>query len=307
MSVSPGLLWVAAGVAVALIALALLLARAIARHDQVAARIAFATRGFIPPPRPAGPGGGEAGVAALGGAVLRSGLLSKKTLAELQLTLAAAGLRGERVLPLFLGAKLLLLVALPPLAWLSLDAMRITGLPHTAGVAGAAVLGLLLPDFIARRLRKQYLRELERGMPDALDLMVICAEAGLALEASIARVAQEIRLANRAAASELAVTANELRIMTDRRAALLGLGQRTGIESLRRLAVTLVQTLQYGTPLAQALRVLAAELRTEQLTAFEARAARLPSLLTVPMVLFILPTVFLVVAGPAILQAFRLL
>ena len=90
--------------------------------------------------------------------------------------------------------------------------------------------------------------------------------------------------------------------MTDRRAAILNMGARTGLESLKRLGATLVQTMQYGTPLSQALRTLSAEMRTEMLTRFEERAARLPVLLTVPMIVFILPTVFAVVGGPAMLR-----
>lgn len=247
------------------------------------------------------------GVGAFGAALTRSGLLSASTVTGLQQTLRAAGFRDESALGLFVGGKVAFLIGLPLLAWLALSTLSVQGPSYMAILAAAAVLGLLLPDLIAGRLRKRYLRAVESGMPDALDLMVICAEAGLALEASIARVGAEMRFANPAVGNELSSTAHELRIMTDRRTALLGLGARTGVDSLQRLAVTLVQTLQYGTPLAQALRTLAGEMRQQQLTEFEARAARLPTLLTVPMILFILPTVFLVVAGPAILQAIRLM
>ncbi len=100
---------------------------------------------------------------------------------------------------------------------------------------------------------------------------------------------------------ELSITHNELRIFADRRVALLNMGKRTGLVSLQRLAGTLAQALRYGTPLTQALRSLAADLRAEALTRFEARAARLPVLMTLPMILFILPCVFLIVAGPAML------
>ena len=102
-------------------------------------------------------------------------------------------------------------------------------------------------------------------------------------------------------AIEFALTADELQIMTDAQLALTHLGERTGVESVRRLATTLVQSAQYGTPLSDALRTLSAEMRTEMLTRFEARAARLPVLLTLPMVLFILPCLFMIVGGPAII------
>jgi tight adherence protein C len=295
-----------AGAVVLLLAAAALL-RALGRQERVAARLRFAQGRAGIARRPPEGGALLRAVTGLGAALARSGLLSQRTVAGLQQTLRAAGFRDEGALGLFVGGKVLLLVLLPLAAWVALDTLAVEGPTYNAAIAAAAVAGLLAPDLVAGRLRKRYLKTVERGMPDALDLMVICAEAGLALEASVTRVGTEMGFANAAVANELSTTANELRIMTDRRAALLGLGERTGVESLRRLAVTLVQTLQYGTPLAQALRTLAAEMRQQQLIEFEARAARLPSLLTVPMIMFILPTVFLVVAGPAILQAVRLM
>ncbi|MBV9734914.1 MAG: type II secretion system F family protein [Acidisphaera sp.] len=137
--------------------------------------------------------------------------------------------------------------------------------------------------------------------------MVICSEAGLGLEPAISRVAQEIRTAHRAVAEELAMTANELRVIADSRTALINAGTRTGIENIKRLAATLVQTMQYGTPLSQALRTLSAEMRQETLTRFEEKAARLPVLLTLPMIIFILPCVFMVVGGPAMLQVLKVM
>jgi tight adherence protein C len=136
---------------------------------------------------------------------------------------------------------------------------------------------------------------------------VICTEAGLGLEPAIERVALEIAPAHPAVAEELTNTAHEMRVNADRRAALANLGLRTGLQSLRRLGATLIQTMQYGTPLSQALRVLAAEMRQEAMTRFEARAARLPVLLTVPMIVFILPCVFLIVGGPAVVAVIQAL
>jgi tight adherence protein C len=131
---------------------------------------------------------------------------------------------------------------------------------------------------------------------------VICADAGLALEAGLARVSHELANLNPALAMELTQTSRELQIGSDMRRAMDALGQRTGLDTLKRLATTLAQSLQYGTPLTQALRSLSAELRQEALVKFEERAGRLPTLMTVPMILFILPCVFLIVAGPAIIN-----
>ncbi len=241
-------------------------------------------------------------VAGVGLLLTRSWLLSPKAIANLESTLASANLRSAHALAIFVGAKAILLGALPLLAWVGLRDMGMAPIWTRLLLAVAGVVGLMAPDFLLRRIRVRYLASVERAMPDALDLLVICTEAGLALEQGMERVASEIRVSSPACAMELEITHNELRILADRRTALINMGKRTGLVSLQRLAGTLAQALRYGTPLSQALRVLAAEMRTESLHRFEARAARLPVLMTLPMIMFILPCVFLVVAGPAMLS-----
>ena len=250
----------------------------------------------------AGPGSRVARlVAGVGLLLTRSGILSRKAMTDLESTLASASLHGAHAVPIFVGTKAMLFAGLPLLAWVSLHN---TGLPSIwlrLVLAAVAVAGLMAPDMVLRSIRRRYLASVERAMPDALDLLVICAEAGLALEQGMERVASEIRGSSPACAVELSITHNELRILADRRAALTNMGKRTGLVSLQRLSATLAQALRYGTPLSQALRALAADMRGEALTRFEARAGRLPVLMTLPMILFILPCVFLVVAGPAML------
>ncbi len=243
-------------------------------------------------------------VSRLGAAVAKSGLLSPRTLGELEHTLRLAGFRPGQGLGLFVGSKMLLLPLLPAL----MIALHppVSSFMHNVLVFGSAIVGLLAPDQLVRWLRKRHLRAVDQGLPDALDLMVICSDAGLSLEPALSRVATEIRPAHPAVAEELALTANELRITADIRIAFGNAGERTGLVGIKRLATTLAQSLQYGTPLAHALRTLSAEMRQEMLTRFEARAARLPVLLTVPMIMFILPCVFLIVGGPAILQVMHL-
>jgi tight adherence protein C len=241
-------------------------------------------------------------VAAIGFGVARSGILSAKTLQQLRHTLRIAGVRSARSLGMFVGVKLLLMIGLPILG-------AVIGMPLVSSkplliliIGGMAVIGLLAPDFLINQRRKSFIKQLELGLADTLDMMVICADSGLSLEAALARVAHEIRGTHKAVSDELTLTTQEMRIGADVRDALTGLGARTGLGSLKRLGSTLIQTIQYGTPLTQALRILSAELRQEQLTRFEERAARLPVLLTVPMIVFILPCVFLVVGGPAVLK-----
>ena len=244
-------------------------------------------------------------IGAIGSGVARSGLLSQKTMGELTQTLGASGLRGPGALGVFVGAKLLLLIAMPLLAWVVLQRFGLSTLMRNGGIIGAALAGLLGPDWWVRRRHKQYLDAIQSGLPDALDLMVICAEAGLGFEPAINRVAAEIRGAHPAIADEFGKTASELRVVSDSRVALVNMGTRTGLESLKRMSSMLSQTMRYGTPLGDALRVLSAEMRHEMLMRFEARAARLPVLMTVPMILFILPCIFLIVGGPAAIQVMR--
>ncbi len=241
----------------------------------------------------------------LGSTLMRSGILSAATLDQLQETLANTALRGTKGLSIFVGIKVMLFLGLPVMAFSfgkSAGTAVTTLLPV---VFGAAALGLLAPDFILGRIRKRYLKQVEAGLADALDLLVICAEAGLGLEPAIERVSEEIAVAHKAVAQELVRTSQDMRIIADRKVALTNMGTRTGLESLQRLSVTLVQSSVLGTPLAKTLRTVSAEMRQEALTRFEERAARLPVLLTLPMIIFILPCVFIVVGGPAALQVMR--
>jgi tight adherence protein C len=228
----------------------------------------------------------------------RSGLLPAATRTEFEQTLSQAGWRGSRGLGLFVGSKLLGVVLLPLVTYFGL-AGKLQPMSFYSAMGIAFAIGLLGPDFVLKQMRKAHLKQVERGLPDALDMMVICAQAGLALENAIERVAIEFAAANKAVSEELAVCASELRIGADRRTALNALGERTGLDTMKRFAATLIQTMQFGTPLTHALRVLASEMRTDMLTKYEEKAARLPVMLTMPMILFILPTVFIVVGGPA--------
>ena len=203
---------------------------------------------------------------------------------------------------LFIGAKILLALVVPALLFVVLRHVGTSFFWECVKIGGGGTLGLLLPETIATNIRKRHLAQVELGVPDALDMLVICADAGLALEAGLARVSQEIALLNPALSMELTQTSRELQIGSDMRHAMESLGARTGLDTLKRLATTLAQSLQYGTPLTAALRTLSAELRQEALVLFEERAGRLPTLMTIPMILFILPCVFLVVAGPAIIN-----
>lgn len=241
-------------------------------------------------------------VTGLGRAVMQSGILPGRTRADLQQTLQASGFRGANALALFVGSKLAMLFGMPAAAFFLGRYMGLQGTTAIAFIGIGAVGGLLAPDTILKKRRTRHLAQIEKGLSDALDLMVICAQAGLSLEPAMARVASELGGVHPAMCQELQITVRELEIMSDSSVALSNLGKRTGLESLTRLTSTLVQTMQYGTPLSDSLRVLSNEMRTASLTKFEERAARLPVLLTLPMIMFILPTVFMIVGGPAGIQ-----
>ncbi len=238
----------------------------------------------------------------LGNFLLRSGIIPAKTRVELEQTLASAGLRGSQGLNVFVGAKIFSPIIFAFVGFLLAENINSLHKYKLLVIPGIAIVGLLLPEWLLNRRRTQYLTRVEQGLPDALDLMVICTQAGLSLGAAVLRVAEELSFAYRELSNEFAQTARELQIMTDSRQALLNLGNRTGVENFKRFASTLVQATQYGTPISEALRQLSSEMRDEMLTKYEERAARLPVLITMPMILFILPCVFIIAAGPAVMS-----
>ena len=244
-------------------------------------------------------------IAAAGQTILNCGLVPAASRGQLEAMLRGAGIRGEQSVGVFFGTKVLAMIGLPLLTWLLIRNMNLSDLIKMFIPAAAGVAGLVLPDMIVKKMRTGYMARLEKGLPDALDMMVICAQAGLGLGPAVIRVADEMKASYRDLAIEFSLTANELQIMADTRIALHNLGHRTGLEQFRRLAMTLIQTIQYGTPLTDALRTLSAEMRQESLTAFEESAARLPTMLTLPMIIFILPCVFLIAGGPAVIQVMR--
>jgi hypothetical protein len=154
--------------------------------------------------------------------------------------------------------------------------------------------GHLPPNLITKRTDA-----IRKGLPDALDLLVICAEAGLTVDAAFNRVAKELGRAYPELGDEFALTSIELSFLQERRQAFENLAYRVKLDSVKGVVTTMIQTERYGTPLASALRVLSAEFRNERMMRAEEKAARLPAIMTVPLILFILPVLFVVILGPA--------
>jgi tight adherence protein C len=235
-------------------------------------------------------------------AVTRLNLLRSRHAGEARMMLARAGIRSSDAMVAFLFARLSLPSICAGAALMNGSVFQLLPIPHDfrfLPAVAAAILGFYAPKIYLRNAAGKRAKRLALALPDGLDLMVICAEAGLSLDATLLRVSRELANSFPELAEELAITAAELTFLPDRRLAFDNLNNRTDSDAIRAIVNTLQQTAKFGTPLAQSLRVLSAESRAARLTRAEEKAARLPAMLTVPMIIFILPTLFIVLLGPA--------
>lgn len=170
---------------------------------------------------------------------------------------------------------------------------------RNAALSIMVLLGYKAPEIFLKNKANKRTDEIRKGLPDAIDLLVICAEAGLTVDAAFNRVAKELGRAYPVLSEEFSLTAIELSFLSERRQAFDNLAFRINLESVRGVVTTMIQTERYGTPLASALRNLSGEFRNERMMKAEEKAARLPAIMSVPLILFILPTLFVVVLGPA--------
>lgn len=229
-------------------------------------------------------------------------LLQNEQTQKVEVLLTQAGYRTNDAIVIFQIAKLTL-----PLVMGLVGVILFYGLGmwpdqksmHPIFAIVLVFFGLKLPDIMVSNAKTKRTEVLRKGLPDALDLLVVCAEAGLTLDSALGRVAKELGRAYPELADEFSLTAIELGFLPERRKALLNLAERVDLPALRGVVTTLIQSERYGTPLATSLRVLSAEFRNERLMKAEEKAARLPAILTMPLILFILPTLFVVLMGPA--------
>jgi tight adherence protein C len=206
---------------------------------------------------------------------------------------AVAVIFGRLVLPIVFGLPMLYLVYGTD-AFANWSPIKAYGL-----VAGTFILAYKAPDIYLKNKITKRSNEIRKGLPDALDLLVICAEAGLTVDVAFHRVSKELGKAYPELGDEFALTAIELGFLSDRRQAFENLATRVHLDAVKGVVTTMIQTEKYGTPLASALRVLSGEFRNERMMRAEEKAARLPAIMTVPLILFILPTLFVVILGPA--------
>src|SRR5436305_2905361 len=230
-------------------------------------------------------------------------MLQDDQLKKTQLRLMQAGIRTKDLAFFIIFARFVLPVVLGLAAVVMLYGFGMfpqwSWFRRYATLAGIVGLAYKAPDIWLKNKVNKRSHAVRKGLPDALDLLVICAEAGLTVDAAFGRVSRELGKAYPELGDEFGLTAIELGFLSERRQAFENLANRVDLEAVRGVVTTMIQTEKYGTPLASALRVLSAEFRHQRMMRAEDKAARLPAVMTVPLILFILPTLFVVILGPA--------
>jgi len=230
-------------------------------------------------------------------------VLQESQVKIIQQKLAQAGIRNKEYAVVVIFARMVLPIALGFIAAIALywlNAFPAWGsFKRFMAFAFFVIAGYKGPEVYLKNKSNKRTKEIRKGLPDALDLLVICAEAGLTVDAAFNRVAKELGRAYPELGEEFALTAIELSFLTERRQAFENFAYRVDLDAVRGVTTTMIQTERYGTPLASALRVLSAEFRNERMMRAEEKAARLPAIMTVPLILFILPVLFIVILGPA--------
>lgn len=237
------------------------------------------------------------------GALENMKVLQESQVHAIQQKLAHAGIRNKEWAVAVIFARMILPIVLGFVAVVALywtDTFPDWGSMKRFGAfAGMVLLGYKGPELYLKNRASKRTDAIRKGLPDALDLLVICAEAGLTVDAAFNRVSRELGRAYPELGEEFALTAIELAFLTERRQAFENFAYRVDLDAVRGVVTTMIQTERYGTPLSSALRVLSAEFRNERMMRAEEKAARLPAIMTVPLILFILPVLFIVILGPA--------
>ena len=232
---------------------------------------------------------------------LRKALVDEGTIARLRM----AGYRGQAPLVAFLFARVTLPLLLFALAFVYIFFIGKYEQPFLLKLGVSLMVGYVgfyAPLLFVKNVTSKRQKSIRRAWPDTLDLMLICVEAGMSVEAAFRKVSEEIGTQSAPLAEELIVTTAELSYLQERRIAYENLGLRTGLEGVRAVMTSLIQSERYGTPVATSLRVMAQENRDQRMNDAEKKAAALPPKLTVPMILFFLPVLFAVIIGPAAIQ-----
>ena len=230
-------------------------------------------------------------------------VLEQSQLKAVQQKLAHAGYRNKELAVIVIGLRAVLPILFGIIGFFVIYYFNYfelgSDMKKFFAMAACLFLGYKGPELYLQNKSQKRTVEIQKGLPDALDLLVICAEAGLTVDAAFNRVAKELGRAYPELGDEFALTAIELSFLNERKMAFDNLAYRVDLEAVKGVVTTMIQTERYGTPLASALRVLSAEFRNERMMRAEEKAARLPAIMTVPLILFILPVLFIVILGPA--------
>ena len=233
------------------------------------------------------------------------GSLSEAERRQVVRTFSRVRVGADLAVPYFILLRLVAAAALGALGYFAARHVFPPGTPSwkvVLAAGGSAIGGWIAPVLWISRQLKQRTNSVAAGLPNALELLVVCVEAGLSLEDGLHRVAHELKESQPALSDELALTWAEVNILPDRTQALANLADRIDNANVRSVVGVLSQGLKYGTPLAQALRAGVTEMRNDQMMSIDERASRLPALMTIPVMLFIMPALFLLVGGPAALR-----
>ena len=231
------------------------------------------------------------------------GYYSEEDLDQLRLIVKSSGFNPHRTLPIWIGVKIVSMVLSPLILVFIGEFLGKPPIDLLIFALVGVVIGIMGPRLILKALKRRFAAAVRRGTPDAIDLLVVCSEAGMGLESALERVAEEMNRSNLAIAWVLHGLLDDLRILPNRRDALEKLASTS--DGLRRFGVMMSQSLQYGTPLGQALRAIADELRRESITKLEERAHKLGAKLTLPMVLFMLPPMFIILGASPLMHLTR--
>jgi tight adherence protein C len=233
----------------------------------------------------------------------RFNVLQESQVKAIQQKMAHAGFRNKELAVLIIGARAISPVVVGIVMGVLIYLVELwpdwSPFMRSGVLALSVFLAYKAPELYIGNIATKRTKEIQKGLPDALDLLVICAEAGLTVDAAFNRVAKELGRAYPELGDEFALTAIELSFLNERRHAFNNLAYRVDLDAVKGVVTTMIQTERYGTPLASALRVLSAEFRNERMMRAEEKAARLPAIMTIPLILFILPTLFVVILGPA--------
>lgn len=230
---------------------------------------------------------------------------SPENLVQLRTIVQTSGFNPHRTMPILIGVKTVSMVLLPIIALFAAELSGASLYNTLSLVAIGLVIGILAPRLVLSFVRRRFNTAVQRGTPDAIDLLVVCSEAGMGLESGLERVAQEMSRSNPAMSRILGGLLDDLKVLPNRRDAFENLAQRSTTDGLRRFGTMINQSLQYGIPLGKALRAIADELRRDRIIKLEERAHKLGAKLILPMVLFMLPAMFVILGASPFLHLAR--